>query len=193
MQCDNCSFLRKSIDVVCKNVYNKFNKSTTYTPIWNRRFFRMKKKTPFPNVPKGFDLIALYGRNMGYADKSEDCRIYHLNNETGAGTITIYHVFQGVRSTFNDIHMEYCNQAQACTPIWQRLGCIEAVWCWGICLLAGIGHFCGLFWRRYQQLHQPVLHRKPFWITEAIRCSFAWLEFDSSCKGTFLFLQFQSW
>lgn len=87
----------------------------------------MKKKTPFPNVPKGFDLIALYGRNTGYADKSEDCRIYHLNNETGAGTITIYYVFQGVRATFNDIHMEYCNQAQACTPIWQRLGCIEAV------------------------------------------------------------------
>lgn len=74
------------------------------------------KKTPFPNVPKGFDLIALYGRNTGYADKSEDCRIYHLNNETGAGTITIYHVFQGVRATFNDIHMEYCNQAQTCTP-----------------------------------------------------------------------------
>lgn len=63
----------------------------------------MKKKTSFPNVPKGFDLIALYGRNTGYADKREDCRIYHLNNETGAGTITIYHVFQGVRSTFNDI------------------------------------------------------------------------------------------
>lgn len=72
----------------------------------------MKKQIPFPNVPKGFDLIALYGRNTGYADKSEDCRIYHLNNETGAGTITIYYVFQGVRATFNDIHMEYCNQAQ---------------------------------------------------------------------------------
>ena len=46
------------------------------------------EKTPFPN---SFDLIALYGRNTGYSDESDDCRIYHLNNETGAGTITIYH------------------------------------------------------------------------------------------------------
>ncbi len=45
------------------------------------------EKTPFPN---SFDLIALYGRNTGYSDESDDCRIYHLNNETGAGTITIY-------------------------------------------------------------------------------------------------------
>ena len=67
------------------------------------------EKTPFPN---SFDLIALYGRNTGYSDESDDCRIYHLNNETGAGTITIYHVFQGIQAAFNDIHMAYCNLQQ---------------------------------------------------------------------------------
>lgn len=67
------------------------------------------EKTPFPN---SFDLIALYGRNTDYSDESDDCRIYHLNNETGAGTITIYHVFQGIQAAFNDIHMAYCNLQQ---------------------------------------------------------------------------------
>lgn len=59
-------------------------------------------------------MIALYGRNTGYSDEGEGCGVYHLNNETGAGTITVYQVFQGFRATFNDIHMEYCNQAQDC-------------------------------------------------------------------------------
>ena len=70
------------------------------------------EKTPSPKIPNGFDLAALYGRNTGYSDKSEDCRIYHLNNETGAGTITVYQVFQGIQAAFNDIHMAYCNQQQ---------------------------------------------------------------------------------
>lgn len=75
----------------------------------------MKKTAPQGNdqkVPNGFDLIALYGRNTGYSDKNDDCRVYHLNNETGVGTITVYHVFRGIRAAFNDIHMEYCNQEQ---------------------------------------------------------------------------------
>ena len=70
------------------------------------------EKTPSPKIPNGFNLAALYGRNTGYSDKSEDCRIYHLNNETGAGTITVYQVFQGIQAAFNDIHMAYCNQQQ---------------------------------------------------------------------------------
>ena len=76
-----------------------------------QEIFKMEKST-LPKVPNGFDLIALYGRNTGYSDKGEDCRIYHLNNETGAGTITIYHVFQGIQAAFNDIHMAYCNLQQ---------------------------------------------------------------------------------
>jgi len=63
-------------------------------------------------IPFSFDLIALYGRNTGYSDKNDDCRIYRLNNETGAGTITVYNVFQGIQAAFNDIHMEYCNHQQ---------------------------------------------------------------------------------
>lgn len=71
------------------------------------------ENAPFSKAPDKFDLIALYGRNTGYSDKSADCRRYHLNNETGAGTITIYQVFPGIQAAFNDIHMAYCNLQQS--------------------------------------------------------------------------------
>lgn len=32
----------------------------------------------------------------GCSDKDSECRIYHLNNETGAGMITVYNVFTGI-------------------------------------------------------------------------------------------------
>ncbi len=60
----------------------------------------------------GFDVISLYGRNTGYSDKSSECRIYELNNKTGAGTITVYNVFTGIKAVFNDIHMSYCSKEQ---------------------------------------------------------------------------------
>lgn len=61
----------------------------------------------------GFDLIALYGRNTGYSDNGGECGIYELNNETGAGMITVYDVFSGIKAAFNDIHMGYCNKEQS--------------------------------------------------------------------------------
>ena len=60
----------------------------------------------------GFDLMALYGRNTVCSDKDGECRIYHLNNETGAGMITVYNVFTGISAAFNDIHMGYCSKKQ---------------------------------------------------------------------------------
>lgn len=60
-----------------------------------------------------FDVISLYGRNTGFSDKSSECRIYELNNETGAGMITVYNVFSGIRAVFNDIHMSYCSKDQS--------------------------------------------------------------------------------
>ena len=60
-----------------------------------------------------FDLIALYGRNTGHSDKDGECTVYELNNETGAGMITVYNVFSGIKAAFNDIHMGYCNKEQS--------------------------------------------------------------------------------
>ena len=53
----------------------------------------VKKKSSMNN---GFDLMALYRRNTGCSDKDSECRIYHINNETGAGMITVYNVFTGI-------------------------------------------------------------------------------------------------
>ena len=64
----------------------------------------------------GFDLMALYGRNTVCSDKDGECRIYHLNNETGAGMITVYNVFTGISAAFNDIHMGYCSKKQNSAP-----------------------------------------------------------------------------
>lgn len=60
-----------------------------------------------------FDPIELYGRSTGYSDRSGEYRMYSLNNETGAGTITVYDVFTGVKAAFNDIHMGYCCKKQS--------------------------------------------------------------------------------
>ncbi len=48
------------------------------------------------SMNNGFDLMALYRRNTGCSDKDSECRIYHINNETGAGMITVYNVFTGI-------------------------------------------------------------------------------------------------
>lgn len=68
------------------------------------------------SMNNGFDLMALYGRNTGCSDKDSECRIYHLNNETGAGMITVYNVFTGISAAFNDIHMGYCSKKQNSAP-----------------------------------------------------------------------------
>ena len=60
-----------------------------------------------------FDAVSLYGRNTGFSDKSGECRIYGLNNETGAGMITVYNVFAGITAVFNDIHMGCCIKDQS--------------------------------------------------------------------------------
>jgi len=60
-----------------------------------------------------FDAVSLYGRNTGFSDKSGECRVYELNNETGAGMITVYNVFAGITAVFNDIHMGCCIKDQS--------------------------------------------------------------------------------
>lgn len=55
----------------------------------------------------------LYGKTIEDTTHSEsDCKTYHLSNETGTGTITVYQVFSGIELYYNDMHMAYCNQNQ---------------------------------------------------------------------------------
>ena len=74
-----------------------------------------------------FECIALYGSSVLAENSSgqmcDDCRDdptpgkeigRHccLENESGTGEITMYHVFPGIELIYNDMHMEYCNQDQ---------------------------------------------------------------------------------
>lgn len=61
----------------------------------------------------GFASIDLYGASVH--GKNEDDGAYsrfQLENESGVGEITIYHVFPGIELVYNDMHMEYCNRSQ---------------------------------------------------------------------------------
>ena len=40
------------------------------------------------------------------------CNHFHLQNESGTGDITLYHVFPGIDLVYNDMHMAYCNKNQ---------------------------------------------------------------------------------
>lgn len=60
-----------------------------------------------------FTSINLYGASVH--EKGADggnCRSFRLENESGAGEITLYHVFPGIELVYNDMHMEYCNKDQ---------------------------------------------------------------------------------
>ena len=60
-----------------------------------------------------FNSIDLYGaavHEKGQQDQS--CHSFHLENESGVGDITLYHVFPGIELVYNDMHMAYCNKNQ---------------------------------------------------------------------------------
>ena len=58
-----------------------------------------------------FSSIDLYGSSVATADDNA-CNHFHLENESGVGDITLYHVFPGIELVYNDMHMAYCNQNQ---------------------------------------------------------------------------------
>lgn len=58
-----------------------------------------------------FSSIDLYGSSVAAADNNA-CNRFHLENESGVGDITLYHVFPGIELVYNDMHMAYCNQNQ---------------------------------------------------------------------------------
>ena len=64
--------------------------------------------------PSGrFTSIDLYGAAVHERGmEAVSCSTFHLENESGTGDITLYHVFSGIELVYNDMHMEYCNKNQ---------------------------------------------------------------------------------
>lgn len=60
-----------------------------------------------------FTSIDLYGAAVHEKGmEAASCSTFHLENESGTGDITLYHVFPGIELVYNDMHMEYCNKNQ---------------------------------------------------------------------------------
>lgn len=60
-----------------------------------------------------FASIELYGTSAcKKVQDMEFCEWFHLENESGTGMITLYHVFPGIDLVYNDMHMECCNKDQ---------------------------------------------------------------------------------
>lgn len=60
-----------------------------------------------------FTSIDLYGTSVHEkAGEEKDYDRFHLENETGTGDISLYHVFPGIELVYNDMHMAYCNKEQ---------------------------------------------------------------------------------
>lgn len=52
----------------------------------------------------------VYGKPSKVAAIDGSTRFVQLENESGTGEITIYHVFSGVDVIYNDMHLGYCNK-----------------------------------------------------------------------------------
>lgn len=48
------------------------------------------------------------GDNINELVETEECKIMRLNDETGEGIMTIYHIFDGVYLMYNDFHLQHC-------------------------------------------------------------------------------------
>ena len=48
------------------------------------------------------------GPNVQHLIESDDCKIMRLNDCSGEGMMTLYHVFPGVFLMYNDFHMKEC-------------------------------------------------------------------------------------
>ena len=70
-----------------------------------------KKEDP-ASVQEAFSSIGLDGAAVHEKDKEDTCNTFHLENESGVGCITLYHVFPGIELVYNDMHMAYCNKNQ---------------------------------------------------------------------------------
>lgn len=59
--------------------------------------------------------IHLYGNVAHQCNTGESYKIFHIENNTGTGEISRYHVFAGIELFYNDIHAAYCNKEQSTT------------------------------------------------------------------------------
>lgn len=72
----------------------------------------------------GFRSVDLYGSSVQEKNEGLLYSMFHLENESGVGNITVYQVFPGIEFIYNDMHMEYCNKKQD-----TRSGVIEINYC----------------------------------------------------------------
>ena len=59
-----------------------------------------------------FTSIDLYGAAVHEKSDGTTYNRFHLENESGAGDITLYEVFPGMELVYNEMHMAYCNKSQ---------------------------------------------------------------------------------
>lgn len=72
----------------------------------------------------GFSSVDLYGPSVQKKKEGALCSVFHLENESGTGDITVYQAFPGMELVYNDMHMGYCNKTQD-----PRAGIIEINYC----------------------------------------------------------------
>lgn len=65
---------------------------------------------------------ASFGENIREVVETEECKVLRIDDATGEGTMTMYHVFNGVILMFNDFHMRTC-YSRFSTP--DNLFCID--------------------------------------------------------------------
>ena len=70
-----------------------------------------------PKTASGkFSSIELYGTSAREKEAKDADNRFHLENESGTGSITLYRVFPGIELVYNDMHMAYCNKEQKPAP-----------------------------------------------------------------------------
>ena len=73
----------------------------------------MNAETRAKSSTDTFTSIDLYGDSVHEHGGDDGGRSrFHLDNESGTGDITMYHVFPGIELVYNDMHMAYCNKEQ---------------------------------------------------------------------------------
>lgn len=60
----------------------------------------------------GFNSVDLYGSSVQKQEEDPACSVFHLENESGTGDITVYQAFPGIELIYNDMHLEYCKKTQ---------------------------------------------------------------------------------
>ncbi len=77
-----------------------------------------------PAPDGGFRSVDLYGSSVQEKKEGSMCSVFHLENESGTGAITVYQAFPGMELVYNDMRMEYCGKTQNPRP-----GVIEINYC----------------------------------------------------------------